>query len=165
MSRTTKIVLIVISAVVLLALLGVGSCVAYLSCLWQERAPEVLNQSQLAHDEGAELGREATAEQCFESALERNSGCGPLDVMCAASSRLYLGGCLDTTTRADVTFCEGAPDPMNIGASSRWMLSFCGRRGQSSNQNCTQLVTEVQRFCVTRAAPRARPEGSNNTQP
>lgn len=143
MQRNTKIILSVIVGVFLLMMLAIGGVVWYVT----QNAEGWLERGKEREAEGRTTGATMNSRGCVDRAFaDYRKDRGPISVL---SHRLWLKGCLKTAEE-DYSFCpkitaEGTFDQVRELLAAQ--TAFCESRGLGRDQNCQQLVEEVNEFC------------------
>jgi hypothetical protein len=105
-------------------------------------------QADQARAEGREHGRSATASACVAKAMETYRG--DMSFIGEARARVWLTGCLETSTPEDA-FCAQVPPKDEIMRTVTWRLGECSRLGLDADKGCTRILQGVQSYCETRA--------------
>lgn len=140
-----KIVLVALA--MLLACLTSGAILLYRYVQRHEKQWE--NATVAAGNEGEAFGRGKTLEACVTEALTRLDRCGPIDMPCEGSARLFLQHCT-LTAEMPSDFCNTVPKQSDIMRSAVWARAECMRRGPREPQRCARVITALQDYCGER---------------
>ena len=150
-SGAVKGVLIGCGILLLIAAVGVFLAVRYVSKNqdeWVARGTEV-------RDAGSAFGRSNTESACVGESLNRYRG--DRSIMGAIRTRIWLSGCLETST-VEPEFCANVPPESEIMKTANWRVAQCAQKGLQGDSSCPNVVAEVQTYC-------ASPERQKKTAP
>lgn len=168
MSKTTKIIVITLVAVVILSILGVGACVG-LGILWfTANEEDIRSTGEQAIADGEAFGTTHNLDECVDEALDRVDRCGAFGLMCEGMAGIFMTSCLENS-EPQPEFCQGVPSEHNILESAQWSLELCAEKGQPGSQPCTRAVQNIQRYCGEQRPsrtpiPQGTPERPENHQ-
>lgn len=95
-------------------------------------------------NEGLEFGKGVTERQCLDRAMVRYKE--DKTAMGAIRTRLWLGGCLETSMPS-ADFCSGIPGQTEVIATATWRLKVCEQYGFANDSTCGNIVDEIQEYC------------------
>lgn len=145
-SKTTKVILIVLAAVLISGIVGIGTCVG-LAAIWFDRNQDnILDAGHSAIDEGEAFGAEHTLDECVDEGLRRVDACGAFGMVCEATSGIFMTACFESSD-PNPGFCDGVPSPQSIMETVQWSLAYCEEKGRPNRQPCTRVVQNIQRYC------------------
>jgi len=146
MSRTVKIILIVIGSIVVVSIVGVTACVGACAYWWEQNSPELIGGSQRMAEEGATFGASSTEQGCVDDAVRRIEDCGNIDLVCQTQSSAFISFCLRAAPK-EPTFCDPIPPATAIFRGGNWANMFCRERGRANHQPCNNVAGQIVSYC------------------
>jgi hypothetical protein len=151
MQRNTKILLLVLGAIVFL---GVGA-ILVAAVFVVRNADGWVDRGRQRMEAGREAGAALDSQGCVDRALgEYRKDRGPLS---AIGQRIWLTGCLETATPNDA-ICPTIDAESTLGAVGQLLAArnaFCVRHGLGGDQGCQQLAEGIESFCFDIETPEA----------
>ncbi len=145
MSKTLKIVLIIIGAFIILCGGALGLGAHWLGT----NKDKIVSEGRQAVSDGAAFGMGRTSDACIEEALRRASTCEAL--LCQAQVQMFAEGCFSAAPPTDAQ-CSGAPATRDIIKSTTWATERCQSMGQRGNQHCARILQSLQQRCQHQGA-------------
>ena len=143
MSKTVKIVLIVLGSLLLLMGTCVGGGVWWLS----SKAEEIKAGAEEMESEARGFAQVTDSRGCLDEAVRRNIA--KTGLMDEVKIGVFLTTCLQHAAPAE-GFCDGVPPESEIMASVKWRLAACQESADPDPQRCSRLMAPVQRHCQAR---------------
>jgi hypothetical protein len=140
MSKTLKIVLIIIGASIILCGGAFGLGAHWLGA----NKDNLVNEGRAAMSDGSAFGMGSTSEACIEEALRRASTCE--GILCGAQVELFAEGCFSAAPPTQAQ-CAGAPAATDIIQSTTWATQRCQSMGHRGNPHCPQILRTLQDRC------------------
>ena len=144
MSRSKTIVL---SLSLLLAVVSAGAGVWWWKC-GEDFLAGLRNQGKANLEEGQRFGHNSSPIGCVQAATGRAETCSSTDILCEASARAFIKGCL-SETKALPQFCGGIPPYEERIARLAWAVEICAQLGRS-NERCGRVVNDASVLCAQR---------------
>jgi len=109
--------------------------------------PGLVEAGKQTFTEGAEYGQRTDNEGCLNEAVARQARVqGFADMI---KNGVFMRSCLEAS-RPTPGFCDGVPGRMEIMKGIGWRAQQCQRYGLKPEQQCDQLLQQVQQFCEVR---------------
>ena len=143
MSSNTKILLIMIVAVLSVALLIGGGAWYW----WSRNSAEFLDAGIVASTEGQNSGRSLNEGGCMAAAFERHKAEGSQRIGAAVRNSVWLTSCLESSKVKD-KFCDGVPAADNLIGVGTWAGASCVRQG-FADPYCGTLFGIVPKYCAS----------------
>jgi len=145
MSKTLKIVLIVVGATILIV---AGAGVAGWTWFAKNKARLAALGTQ-ATTEGTAFAHGSTPAQCIAEAIRRGDRCDGF--VCEAGAKIFLRACAKAATTKGKE-CAGVPPRSEIMQSALWALGRCRESPHPDEQRCTRIIGSLQEHCQELAA-------------
>lgn len=145
---------VLLVAGVLLVVLLVGALVAGYFVV-RRYGPGLVEAGKQTYGEGVEYGRRSDNEGCLNEAVARQARAEGFGDM--IKNNVFMRACLEAS-RPTPGFCDGVPRQTEFMKSIGWQQQQCQRYGLAAEQQCSQLLGQVQQFCELR---RTRSENAN----
>ncbi|MCA9532458.1 MAG: hypothetical protein KC593_02220 [Myxococcales bacterium] len=144
MSQSSKIVIAVLATIIL-----VGTCCCCGSLVYVAgESPTWDAADAQAGLDGAELGRSATAEECINSAIARDPGCGLMDALCKSQLAAFTQACLTALPQPPSDLCVSIPATSMMGEESLQAgEAFCAARGHPMSAGCDAVFVALSEHC------------------
>lgn len=149
MQRNTKILLLVLGAIVFL---GVGA-ILVAAVFVVRNADGWVDRGRQRMEAGRDAGAALDSQSCVDRALgEYRKDRGPIT---AIAQRIWLTGCLETAT-PNAAICPKIDAESTLGAVGQLLAArnaFCVHHGLAGDQGCQQLAEGIESFCFDVKTP------------
>jgi hypothetical protein len=156
MSRTAKIVLIVLGSFVVIAV-----CVLALGVLlWVRHGPSLIDAGARQFEEGAAYGQQTDEQGCLDQAVARyksNSGIGG-----AMGAGIFAQACWGESQPTS-GFCDSVPKPLDVFRAQRWQAEQ-SRKAGIDNELGGQIFVQLRNYCAAKP-PTAQPPTASPSVP
>ncbi|MDF1564886.1 MAG: hypothetical protein P1V51_17720 [Deltaproteobacteria bacterium] len=143
MSKTVKIVLIVLGVLLLLSTTCVGGGLWWLST----KAESMKAQGDEMRREAEAFAETTDAAGCLDEATRRNLGDG--NILDEVRTHVFLAACL-RGARPTEGLCEGVPSMNQILTTVKWRLARCQQGSDPDPERCSRLLAKLQEHCHPR---------------
>jgi hypothetical protein len=145
MSSNTKVLLILIAAVLGLAGLVAGGAWYW----WRQNSADLLESGSAAMTEGNHLGRTTDEAGCVTALVERHKADGSKSLGASVRNNLWVTACLEAS-KISGKFCDGVPHGDSIIALGTWSAAACVQHG-FADPYCGNVFSAVPKYCSSPA--------------
>ena len=143
MQKSTKVLLVVLAAVVFLGVIAVGGLVYWGVTSGKQFAKDFSKAAKEEDHKGRQDGASAEENDCIKLTIARSGNLNGFRDMMALN--VYFTGCL-RVAKPSQGFCDGVPQPGEVMKTARWRFEKCIQMG-GTEQVCSMLASPVIGHC------------------
>lgn len=132
----------IVTCVVLMVLVF-GGFVLYFT----KNSDTLTRESKLAQSRGEAFGQMHSQRECVVEAIRQLDAAGFRQQLMLHQ---FLYRCLPVAATTE-GFCDGVPEESSILSSVTWRMRACSDYGKSGDEDCSRLLSSVQKFCHPRS--------------